>query len=513
VSLWVLDELEFIHYKMMFGFSGQNESVESNFNNHKVTSGLSLVIFEKCKNMELIFRAMYNDPVIRDALISDFPIFKDHAPDSNDMIILEKSFDARISRILEKDLKVQDCFDQFFQALHSAQPCRSSCLFHKSFPTILKKSKCSCGLMQSEPFSETFGFNINLSRLLVPESYLKHRFKDFGVTEMIEMAYLSTSKLGKVNLDNLLKKKLEKQTKCKMNPECQLMSSVKCKLNREAESFCIRFDWKLKDRLSKNILQVISMIKAVLNLSDIVTNSNKTLYLHSIIATDKSNNSKIFQINQKKWVQINNNNSFILNKGRLFDLAYYLIYKLFFPDIIFYSSSPQQDSEVSIIELSYLERLSYMQGDKDFESTLSDEWEKAQNISKVVQLEFEVECQFCYSQKALGEPCLICDFLEGQWTCNHCRFFNKPMAWTCARCKKDRIQSRMFEFSCQGCGRESVGVNYCRYCPSSIKCKKCKAEIMPYMAVYCVPCGVFKTGVSECFFDGHPAECDLCRSA
>lgn len=493
---------------MEFGYAEKGKKFEEFFNSQKVNTGLSLIINSSSTGLEHVFRVLIRDQMVKEEIFEIFNEFKDHDPDDGDFVILEKGESGLPDELFE-NLKSFEVFDQFFK--NFAGEGYADCLFFKCFPRIYKKVSCTCGLLKCTTANRfKSGFIIKLSSLFVPESYKKMLFKDFSAKDMIEMLCFSTFKSAKLNYDKHLKKKLEKYTKCKFNPECLGKCLTKFKIKKNINTFCIKLDWSSTQKSSHQIVQVFSFLQTYISASDFISNSNKSLYLHSIIASDKTNRIRTFQLISEKWVHIFNGEGFLLNKGRLYDLAFYCVYKSFFPEILFYSSESQQEAELSLIELAYLERLSYINPIKKLEETIEEEWKKSETIEKVVQINIEHECQFCLSQKILAAPCFICEYMEGEWTCNHCQFFNKPLAWTCTKCKKDRVTSRLFSFSCTACGKESQGVNYCRYCPIFTKCKKCSVKIMPFISVYCSNCESFKTGASDCFLDGHRGTCESC---
>ena len=486
----------------------RGSKVEDYFNSRKVETGLSMIIVGNSNALEHIFRVLFRDPKTREALIKIFPVFKNHDPENSDCIVMEKG-QCNLPDELFKNLKTFELFDRFFN--HFPGTGYGDGLFFQCFPRVYKKVSCDCGLFQFTP-SNRFksGFNIKLKSLFVPESYKKNLFRDFSVKEIMEMMCFSTSKSAKLNFDKHLKRKLEKYAKCKWNSECLEKCLTKFKVKKEFNSFCIKLDWTSTQKSTHQIVQVFSFIQTCISLSDFVSNSNKSIYLHSIIASDKSNKIRTFQLTYNNWVHIYENEGFLLNKGRLYDLAFFCVYKSMFPEILFNSIEPQQEAELSVIELAYLERLSYIKPLQDLDEIIEDEWKVAEIIQEAVQIDIEHECQFCSHQKTLAVPCFICEYMEGEWTCNYCQYFNKPLAWTCSKCKKDRVTSRHYSFSCSACGKESQGINYCRYCPVLNKCKKCSVEILPFISVYCSECGEYRSGVSDCFLDGHKATCETC---
>jgi hypothetical protein len=121
------------------------------------------------------------------------------------------------------------------------------------------------------------------------------------------------------------------------------------------------------------------------------------------------------------------------------------------------------------------------------------------------RLEIPTDCIFCKKKKKIYEICQ-CGFVENDWICNNCNYYNFCYCKICSNCQMIRIWLES-EFFCDKCGMCSFGSLSCLYCPFT-RCSSCFERLSAFISVFCTSCGKYTLGNSKC--NQHSLKCKNC---
>ena len=398
----------------------------------------------------------------------------------------------------------------------SIKPHKSSaCPSHTHLIEPMVKVTCECGRIWGKSISKGFVCQVPVDQMVLPESPDKDFFHLFepkkGIARKVVRLGKRSVLLGSnqkfcENFKKVLGNIEARQGSCGLEG-CK-RRKTRIRFGEKAGYLIFGLEYKPSDVLLFNSMQIFCQLQNPIRLSELDEKCALELYVNLIVLTDFKR-LYVCKVKDMRWFELTENSLILIGKGSWADLILFALKSQLYPLLIIYTPIPSPPLNLSKFQRILLESLSYS---IDFfgenESIVSDLF---YNINSFFadRLEIIKQCKFCNKSKKIFEKC-ECGYIEADWICEFCGYFNFDKCKVCTGCHMARILSSE-DFSCDRCSKISYSVNSCLFCPLTVCCK-CNNQLHAFISIFCMNCNMNTIGKSKCNRSNHKFECNQCQN-
>lgn len=436
-----------------------------------------------------------------------------HYSSNKNSIISFKSFQNIIEQ-LSNSISAEDPISLILKLIHgnSKLKCNPRCSLHNIFPLFRKEQSCSCGVFFGAIANDTsFYVEVPLSNILRPicSAYNQFLLPHYCcITNLIELSTLKKLKfLFSSTLKNALIKKEVEFFKCPEVPSCITTKLTVIPDIEDPSLLIIKFNWTSIEDNSFNAAQTLIWLKSKTEFSEFSNcPQSSNLSLKTIYFT-KNSKGKVITFSNNTWFKLSSKRNYEIYKGNWFDVIIFSLLKKYIPRYAFYEkSNTTPQTNLANFEKTFIELLSYkILIGENIENFISKIYVMA---DRIIYSDLSTHCNGCCNTRTAGEECPVCCYLGGDWICFKCQESNEYLSMICKNCHGDRINVS-WNHDCEKCGKVSINVNYCKYCPKS-ECSICSKELFSRELVFCIN-GNKSSTPNDCNGLGHSFLCLDCK--
>ena len=439
-----------------------------------------------------------------------------------DKFALENSRDYVPYEVLEFPLK-EDCCSDFIYKFSSilyfyhflTNPHKSStCPSHTYLIEPMLKVTCECGLISGKPISKDFVCRVPVDQMVLPESPDKDIFCLLELSKRVGKKIVQLGKRSVLlrvkqkfceNFKKVLGKFGANQGLCGVEG-CMIRKS-RMRIEDKAGYLILAFEFKKSDVFLFNSMQIFCQLQNPMRLEELDEKCKREVYVNVIVFTDFKR-LHVCKIEDMRWFELTETSSILIGKGQWADLALFALKSQLYPLLIIYSPNPSPPLNLSKFQLIVIESLSYsidlLSQNENLVSVLF------YNINTFLEDRMEIikKCKFCNKSKKVFDKC-ECGYIESDWTCEICGYFNFYKCKVCSGCQMARILSSK-DYSCNRCFKVSILVNNCLFCPLTV-CSRCGQQLHAFISLFCVNCKISTIGKSKCNKAKHKLVCNQCQ--